>query len=384
MARRTRYSSGTVAARQEKKDAEFWASFKDKEKEAFLAPHAKGRQTIIDAYGKNLPSDLKKTEIQAFQKAKEHNIKTKRRTDLDMDLDKLYKQETSLPQSLPEVVKKSPPQVAPQPTFADLRYPYSTIDGTQDFIKFTALEYVRKSLTQGPDKSARILGNVILPIPAQLTDTNSVDYGQGSLNFIQEAGMEGATALIGGNVDRAKRAVTSLAGQAGANTDMVNNWFAMQAVNALGIGGQLDFNQLLARQTGGVINPNMELLFKGPTLRDFSFLFKFTPRFQKEAQAVRSIIRTFKKNMAPRRGVTAATLKTPNIFQIKYIGKAADYLNKMKLCALKNVATNYTADGTFATYTDGSPISLTMTLSFTEIMPVYNEDYDSSVGGVGY
>ena len=384
MARRTRYSSGTVAARQEKKDAEFWASFKDKEKEAFLAPHAKGRQTIINAYGKNLPSNYKKTEQQAFKEAKEHNIKTKGRTDLDMDLDKLYKQETSLPQSLPEVVKKSPPQVAPQPTFEDLRYPYSTIDGTQDFIKFTALEYVRKGLTQGPDKSARILGNVILPIPAQLTDTNSVDYGQGSLNFIQEAGMEGATALIGGNVDRAKRAVTSLAGQAGANADMVNNWFAMQAVNALGIGGQLDFNQLLARQTGGVINPNMELLFKGPTLRDFSFLFKFTPRFQKEAQAVRSIIRTFKKNMAPRRGVTAATLKTPNIFQIKYIGKAADYLNKMKLCALKNVATNYTADGTFATYTDGSPISLTMTLSFTEIMPVYNEDYDSSVGGVGY
>ena len=326
-----------------------------------------------------LPADYggrEGTEAIAFEVAKKHNIETKGRTDLDMDLDKLY--------GLPEVVKKSPPQVAPQPTFEDLRYPYSTIDGTQDFIKFTALEYVRKGLTQGPDKSARILGNVILPIPAQLTDTNSVDYGQGSLNFIQEAGMEGATALIGGNVDRAKRAVTSLAGQAGANTDMVNNWFAMQAVNALGIGGQLDFNQLLARQTGGVINPNMELLFKGPTLRDFSFLFKFTPRFQKEAQAVRSIIRTFKKNMAPRRGVTSATLKTPNIFQIKYIGKAADYLNKMKLCALKNVATNYTADGTFATYTDGSPISLTMTLSFTEIMPVYNEDYDSSVGGVGY
>ena len=56
MARRTRYSSGTVAARQEKKDAEFWASFKDKEKEAFLAPHAKGRQTIINAYGKYILS----------------------------------------------------------------------------------------------------------------------------------------------------------------------------------------------------------------------------------------------------------------------------------------------------------------------------------------
>ena len=40
MARRTRYSSGAVAARKEKQDAKFWASFKEKEKEAFLAPHA--------------------------------------------------------------------------------------------------------------------------------------------------------------------------------------------------------------------------------------------------------------------------------------------------------------------------------------------------------
>ena len=54
---------------------------------------------------------------------------------------------------------------------------------------------------------------------------------------------------------------------------------------------------------------------------------------------------------------------------------------------VKRAAVPGTADakgGLFATYTDGSPISLTMTLSFTEIMPVYNEDYDSSVGGVGY
>ena len=48
---------------------------------------------------------------------------------------------------------------------------------------------------------------------------------------------------------------------------------------------------------------------------------------------------------------------------------------------------NYTGDGTWATYNDGSPISMTMTLAFTELTPVFNEDYaaygDNS-DGVGY
>ena len=33
---------------------------------------------------------------------------------------------------------------------------------------------------------------------------------------------------------------------------------------------------------------------------------------------------------------------------------------------------NYTGDGTWATYNDGSPISMTMTLAFTELEPVFN------------
>ena len=45
------------------------------------------------------------------------------------------------------------------------------------------------------------------------------------------------------------------------------------------------------------------------------------------------------------------------------------------MCALQNVGINFTGDGTFATYQDGSPISSMMTLQFQELTPVYNEDY---------
>ena len=59
----------------------------------------------------------------------------------------------------------------------------------------------------------------------------------------------------------------------------------------------------------------------------------------------------------------------------------------MKLCALTGVGVNYTGDGNWATYQDGSPISMLLTLSFKEVMPIYNEDYegyDDDSDGVGY
>ena len=48
--------------------------------------------------------------------------------------------------------------------------------------------------------------------------------------------------------------------------------------------------QVLTRTTGKVMNPNMELLFGGPTLRNFRFQFKMTPRNEKEAEQVIDIV----------------------------------------------------------------------------------------------
>ncbi len=274
--------------------------------------------------------------------------------------------------------------------FADVRYPYSAITNTMDFMKFSVYKYVRGGGTVTSRNEESLLkkdrlGAVFLPIPSQLVDSNTTDYGQGSLNFIQEAGIEGGSALIGGDTEGAKKAINSLVAGVTGNKDLVSNYAATQAVNSL-LGGSLPFSEVMARSSANVLNPNMELLFKGPTLRNFNFQFKFTPRFQKEAETVRTIIKIFKRNMAPRTQ-NAQLLKTPNIFEIQYIGKARDYLNRMKLCALRNVTMNYTGEGNFTTYNDGSPISMIMTLSFTELTPIYNEDYaayDNTSDGVGY
>ena len=53
-------------------------------------------------------------------------------------------------------------------------------------------------------------------------------------------------------------------------------------------------------------------------------------------------------------------------------------LNRFKTCALKTCQVNYAPDGTYATFPDGVMHSYVMTLGFTEIDPVFAEDYDNS------
>ena len=56
-----------------------------------------------------------------------------------------------------------------------------------------------------------------------------------------------------------------------AATNFLRKRFASQIVGMFG--GNVTASQLLARGNGEIINPNMELLFGGPTLRNFRFQF---------------------------------------------------------------------------------------------------------------
>ena len=71
------------------------------------------------------------------------------------------------------------------------------------------------------------------------------------------------------------------------------------------LGANITPDQLLARTTGEILNPNLELLFNGPTLRSFRFSFKMTPRNDTEAGQIKNIIRCFKKSMSLKKLVVA-------------------------------------------------------------------------------
>ena len=249
-------------------------------------------------------------------------------------------------------------------------------------------------------------GTILLPIPANLQDSNNVVYGESKLNGLAAAGVGVAEGIIGAvNVfdleetktklgDLRKRTSSKLQegiGDIAGATDALNKKLAAEAVNIFG--ANVTFNQLLARGNGEILNPNMELLFSDVTIRNFRFSFKLAPRNPKEAEQVKLIIRAFKRNMAPQaQGGTlqggSFFLNTPNIFKLRYRSGVKDhpFLNKFKQCFLSDMQTTYTGEGVYATYDDGTPVSMQLDLSFKEIQPIYDIDYDEGpgTGAVGY
>ena len=264
----------------------------------------------------------------------------------------------------------------------------------------------RRSSSRLSTKPLMNAGTILLPIPANLQDTNNVQYDSSTLNGLAAAGVQAAEGVmkidlskglgsavdeIGNVLSKAKKETISGVGNVTAATDTITKFLASKAVNIFG--ANVTTNQLLARGNGEILNPNMELLFGGPTLRNFRFSFKMTPRNQKEAEQVKLIIRAFKRNMAPQaQGGTLGSgnwfLKTPNVFKLRYRTgrKNHPFLNRFKQCFLSDVQTTYTGEGTYATYDDGTPVSMVLDLSFKEIQPIYDIDYDERPGteGVGY
>jgi len=233
---------------------------------------------------------------------------------------------------------------------------------------------------------------ILLPIPSNIQDGNAVSYSEDQMNSITAAAVGSISdtitnVSIGENVN-VGQIFENAAKEGGMSADVAKNlatkWAAGKAVSVFG--GNVTVNQLLARQSGQIFNPNMELLFNGPTLRSFRFSFKITPRNREEANQVQTIIRTFKKNMAPKTGEGNAFLETPNVFELTYRkgSSAHPFLHKFKQCFLENIGVNYTSEGTYATYEDGTPTSMTMDLTFKELEPVYDIDYDDDGLGVGY
>ena len=91
--------------------------------------------------------------------------------------------------------------------------------------------------------------------------------------------------------------------------------------------------------------------------------------------------------MLPSRSRATATsesslfLASPNVFRITYRNnnRRIKGLNTFKICALTSVQVDFTPDGVYQSYEDSKSISMpirsTMGLTFTELTPIFRDDY---------
>ena len=297
------------------------------------------------------------------------------------------------------------------------RYPLTMIAETTDYLQIDIVEYVpilsnsgsfaSKPGTRYVNNGTKRLETVLLPIPSNIQDGNAISTKSSNLNSIAGAALGGikdimesgkalgegkdfGSALNSAALGLMQNTVNTVGGIAGGQ-GFVTRSLASKAIGILGANVTAD--EILAREQGEILNPNMELLFSGPTLRTFRFKFKMTPRNGDESLEVKRLIRCLKKNMAPKvKGTNIRNtpndigdnannttfLKTPNVFELRYRSGNGDhrFLHKFKQCFLESINVNYTADGTYATYSDGTPVSIVMDLTFKEIEPIYDIDYE--------
>jgi len=281
-----------------------------------------------------------------------------------------------------------------------LRYPRD-IANSQDKIQFDILEYKPRGLKTGEfgtetgagafqltsrDSGRKSIATIFLPIPGGISDTNTAGWGDNSMNAFQLVQANIALQSITGGLKQGASALSEVAQQTSTPAGNDEAKTALSAAfSAFALQGEN--SQILSRTTGQVLNPNLELLFTGPELRSFNFTFKMSARNKTEADIIVKIIRIFKQSMSPQRSKAQLFVKAPNTFRIQYLHKnGPDHtrIGKIKECALLSMTTNYTPEGQYATYKDGTPISYEIQLQFKELEPVFNDEYsalgDSHIG----
>ena len=284
--------------------------------------------------------------------------------------------------------------------FTNLRYPNQKIEVDSDYLQIDVLQFVNTGLSQLQDDNTlkvnsitekldkkNPLGTIFLPIPNQIQDQNGVNWGADSINGLAAMGLSAAESIMrssgrdmlstaGQEIDTIKNKILST-GSGGRNA--FNAEIGAAIVNQFG--GNTSAPGILARTSGQILNPNMELLFNGVTLRSFNFTFDLAPRDIDESKTIKKIIRVFKKYMAAK--TTSANsgnglfIASPDVFQLTYKKGNTNhpFLHTFKPMALLNASVNYTGSGVYATYRDGTPVHMQLTLSFQELNPIYNEDY---------
>ena len=122
--------------------------------------------------------------------------------------------------------------------------------------------------------------------------------------------------------------------------------------------------------TGIAVNPKKEQTFKGVDFRTFNINYEFYPRDEDEARNVLNIIYQFKYHMHPEyKDGTTFLFVYPSEFDVFYYkGKGLNKsIHKHTSCVLADMTVNYTPNGQFATFKDGTPTQINIQLSFREL-----------------
>ncbi len=322
------------------------------------------------------------------------------------------------------------------PTITSLRYPEDAlIDRESDFVFFQFGKYIppfsleSDKITQGSSRKVNGVKTsyqqrtynsstqlkieqpmegvkgIVLPMPQDLGNDIQQTWNGKQFSALGRAAIAGAAA---GNLSQIGTRINDVSGNM---TSLITS-LQTQLLNKIpGVGGNLDMGDITGSTQGIVLNPNAEILYDSPELREIGMTFKMIPRSKTEAIIIKNIVRCFRFASVPDWGGGKAGQltadETKNIQAVKFTKQTGDRLDEdfnifdmqnfmkvpflckftfmrgtevndkvqqFKPCAIRKVAVNYTSDGTYATYKDGEPVATELTLNFLESKVLFKSD----------
>ena len=275
----------------------------------------------------------------------------------------LDKRRSSLEKSKASKQTKAYAKSSPETETKDLQYPIG--DGLENFLIFRTLPRQQREGENNKNLLAKKDLEIALYVPNEMDEgdisasykAEGVGMGMRSVLEMKDAGFskgDGGTLEVMG---------TALSGAIQTGMDKLGSMMTGGASNFL---------------AGRATNPMEEQMFEGVGFRDFSFSYEFYPRNTREAAEVKSIIWGFKTAMLPdtygnAEGGTAIEnyFNYPNIFTLEWEGPIAEKFDDFLPMVCKSCKVSHSTK----LFEDGYPVSTSMSLDFTEIKILTQENY---------
>lgn len=260
----------------------------------------------------------------------------------------------------PEVAKSQAPSYK-----GVLTYPA----GMQYYTMFSFKEYKKKNVTDvAQDKSSV---TIVLPLPANMSETFGVEYSTPTLGPVVGAAAEG---IIEGARKAGASGVVEAVGKGMAN---IPEGIEAAGLNKLkSMSGTGETAAAIGSMALGVApNPHMAVIFSNMGLRSHRFSYKFAPRSKEELGTLKAILYHLKHKMLPGLDKNGGMLFSfPDVVDIKFVtgrGKAP-YI--IKRCVMESLDINYSPGGSPAFFKTGDPVMVEVTMSFKEMSPYTRDD----------
>ena len=223
---------------------------------------------------------------------------------------------------------------------------------------------------------------IVVNMPQDINTQFGAQWGGKQFGFlsknIAKAGGDLSQGNVGGTFDAIGKLVKGITKDGTEAAKAAASAAIVAGINKIpGVGGNLTMNDLVQGSASKILNPNVELMYEGPTLRTLSMNMKLFARTSSEADKIKNIGRAFRKAAVPS-SKNNRFIRVPPLVQVRFMKGSEDNPNlpKYRRFAITAVQVNFTPDGQYTPYYDGKLPAIDIALELQETKIIFAEDVD--------